>query len=437
MKSCLGCPKHNEVISLRAAVKRFEDGRKYAAICTERDQAVKQAEELQNQILHLKEENRNIKEENRSLKFSQEVSEGNYERLLSDYLTHIDFYSEQEVFDTDAFYQRCEAVVSSLNDMVVSLLEEASQKDALIQKLNAQLTKDNTNSSIPTSRLPNHRTPPNNRVKTGRKPGAQPGHKGHARKKFEPTETHRLDPPDYVIGNPDYYNTGKKIIKQLIRVSLKLEVIQYEADVYRHHKTRKKVHASFPDGMHNDVEYDASFDAFISLLHSHGNMSYDKIAEILSDLTDGKLTPSKGYMADLEKKFSQKSETDRQMIFNRMLVYPYMHIDGTTVRVNGKNGQVLIETSPAGTLLYHTGIKGDEAVKGTPAEIYEGTSIHDGEATFFHYGKRHQVCLIHEGRYTKGSVDNEPHLTWSSMMRELLLYMMDYVNLIYSSNLFE
>lgn len=428
MKSCFGCPKHNEVVSLRAAVKRFEDGRQYAAVCTERDKAVRRSEELHDQLLHLIEENRNLKEENRSLKFSREVSEGNYERLLSDYLAHIDFYSEQEIFKTDAFYQRCESVVSSLNSMIVSLMKENAQKDAFIQKLKAQVTKDNTNSSIPTSRLPNHKTPPNNREKTGRKPGAQKGHKGHTRKKLVPTETHHLDPPECVVDNPDYYNTGKTIVKQLIRVSLNVEVIQYEADVYRHHKTRRKIHAAFPEGLVNDVEYDASFDALVALLHSHGNMSYDKISEILSDLTDGKLTPSKGYMADLEKKFSQKSETDRQMIFNRMLVYPYMHIDGTTVRVNGKNGQVLIETPPAGTLLYHTGVKGDEAVKGTPAEIYEGTSIHDGEATFFHYGKKHQTCVIHEGRYTKGSMDNEPDLTWSHVMRDLLFYMMSYTS---------
>jgi hypothetical protein len=157
-------------------------------------------------------------------------------------------------------------------------------------------------------------------------------------------------------------------------------------------------------------------------------MSYDKIIEVISELTDGKLTPSKGMIADLEKKFSKRSEEDRKQIFNRMLVYPYMHIDGTTVRVNGKNGQVLIETSPVGTLLYHTGIKGDKAVMGTAAEEYDGISIHDGESTFFHYGKEHQCCLVHELRYLKGSMDNEPHLTWASLMREYLQFLMHYIN---------
>ena len=426
---CMNCRKQGELRSLRETVKRFEDGSQVKRIMSERDKAVRRYERLEKKYIQLSEENRKLRNENRSLKSSEEDLRLEYEGLLSAFEAQISFYSEQEILQSDAFYERCESVVSFLNEAVISLVRENSEKDCIIQKLKAQITKDNTNSSIPSSQRPNHKTPPNNREKTGRKPGGQKGHTGHKRKKLEPTEpVHHLAPPACVADNPEYYKTGKKIIKQLIRVSLKLEVIQYEADVYRHHKTRKKIHAAFPEGMVNEVEYDASVSALLSLLHSHGNMSYDKISEILSDLTGGKLRPSKGMMADLEKKFSLKSVTDRQQIFNRMLVYPYMHIDGTTVRVSGKNGQVLIETSPAGTLLYHTGVKGDEAVKGTPAEIYDGTAVHDGESTFFHYGNNHQGCLVHELRYLKGSMDNEPNLTWASLMREYLQFLMHYVS---------
>ena len=426
---CMNCRKQGELRSLRETVKRFEDGSQVKRIMSERDKAVRRYERLEKKYIQLSEENRKLRNENRSLKSSEEDLRLEYEGLLSAFEAQISFYSEQEILQSDAFYERCESVVSFLNEAVISLVRENSEKDCIIQKLKAQITKDNTNSSIPSSQRPNHKTPPNNREKTGRKPGGQKGHTGHKRRKLEPTEpVHHLAPPACVVDNPEYYKTGKKIIKQLIRVSLKLEVIQYEADVYRHHKTRKKIHAAFPEGMVNEVEYDASVSALLSLLHSHGNMSYDKISEILSDLTGGKLRPSKGMMADLEKKFSLRSVTDRQQIFNRMLVYPYMHIDGTNVRVSGKNGQVLIETSPAGTLLYHTGVKGDEAVKGTPAEIYDGTAVHDGESTFFHYGNNHQGCLVHELRYLKGSMDNEPNLTWASLMREYLQFLMHYVS---------
>jgi len=417
----MGCRKQAELTSLRAAVKRFENGSEMKRVIQERDKASRRYEKIEEQHLKLKEEVHSLVKENKRLARDAARAERNYERLLSSYEAHIRFCSEQEIFRTDAFFERMERVVSGLNAALKAALNDNQEKDLAIQKLKAQITKDNTNSSVPSSQRPNHKTPPNNREKTGRRPGGQKGHAGHKRKMLVPTEeVHHLPAPDEVANDPEYYNTGKKIVKQLVRISMTLEVIQYEADIYRHHKTRKKIHAPFPEGMTNEVEYDASVCALIALLHSHGNMSYDKISEILSDLTDGQLSPSKGMMADLEKKFSEKTETDRQQIFNRMIVYPYMHIDGTAVRVNGRNGQVLIQTSPAGTLLYHTGVKGDKAIPGTPIEEYAGTAIHDGESTFFHYGKAHQGCLVHELRYLKGSMDNEPHLTWAALMREFL-----------------
>lgn len=432
--SCLGCHKQSELNSLRAAVKRFEDGRQYQTLLDERDKARQRYARCEEQRRQLSEENRKLKTENRSLLSSEESTRMRYERLLSVYDSLQGSFERQKAIESDDVFKRIEQVIDSLNDTVVHLLEQNEKDQGMIRKLKAQITKDNTNSSIPSSQRPNHRTPPNNREKTDKKPGAQKGHPGHRRKMLTPTaEPHLLPAPEEVLNDPEYYNTGKRIIKQLIRVAVHLEVDQYEADIYRHHKTRRKIHAPFPEGLVNELEYDASVSAFICLLHSHGNMSYDKIIEILSDLTDGRLRPSKGMIANLEKKFSDRSARDRQEIFNRMLVHPYMHIDGTTVRVNGKNGQVLIETSPAGTLLYYTGVKGDEAVKGTPIEEYDGTAVHDGESAFFHYGGSHQGCLVHELRYLKGSMDNEPELTWASHMREFLQFMIHHVKEVIKS----
>ena len=427
-RSCCGCRKQSELNSLRAAVNRFENGKEYQTLTDERDKATQRYARCEERRRQLSEENRRLKTENRSLLASEESTRMRYERLLSVYETLQETFERQKAIESDEVFHRIEHVIDTLNDTVMHLLEQSEKDRGLIRKLKAQVTKDNTNSSIPSSQRPNHKTPANNREKTDRKPGAQKGHPGHRRKMLTPTgEPHLLPAPEEVLCDPEYYNTGKRIIKQLIRVSVHLEVDQYEADIYRHHKTRKKIHASFPEGLVNELEYDASVSALICLLHSHGNMSYDKIIEILSDLTDGRLKPSKGMIANLEKKFSEKSAGDRQQIFDRMLVYPYMHIDGTTVRVNGKNRQVLIETSPAGTLFYYTGVKGDESVKGTPIEEYDGTAVHDGERAFFHYGGSHQGCLVHELRYLKSSIDNEPELTWASHMREFLQFMIHYV----------
>ena len=61
-------------------------------------------------------------------------------------------------------------------------------------------------------------------MKTGRRPGDQPGHKGHCHRKYVPTETHEL---------PVYYETGKIIRKQWVVIEMSVKVIEYTAKEYR------------------------------------------------------------------------------------------------------------------------------------------------------------------------------------------------------------
>jgi hypothetical protein len=95
-------------------------------------------------------------------------------------------------------------------------------------KLRAQLNRDYENSSIPSSKGTGHKKISNSREKTGRRPGAQPGHKGHCRKKQAPTaEPVLLPPPQEVLEDPDFKKTSKTIVKQLVNIRVVLEVTEY------------------------------------------------------------------------------------------------------------------------------------------------------------------------------------------------------------------
>lgn len=72
------------------------------------------------------------------------------------------------------------------------------------KKLLAQLNRDYENSSIPSSQSRNRKKISNNREHTGRKPGAQPGHVHHGRRKQEPTQTVHLPAPEIVATDPDF-----------------------------------------------------------------------------------------------------------------------------------------------------------------------------------------------------------------------------------------
>ena len=297
-------------------------------------------------------------------------------------------------------------------------------------KLRAQINRDHENSSLPSSKTLHHKKISNSREKSGRKPGAQPGHPGHGRKKQVPTtEPVLLPPPREVLEDPDFKKTSKTIVKQLVNIRMILEVTEYHADVYHNSKTGERIHAEFPAGVVDDVNYGGSIKAFLFLLNNDCCTSIDKSRRFLCDLTEGRLNISKGMVNKLSREFAAKTEQERKAMFADLQLSPVLHTDCTNAKANGKNASVFVCATPDGKAMYFARRKkGHEGVKGTPVEDYQGILIHDHEKTFYHYGAGHQECLAHVLRYLKDSIENEADRSWNKEMRSLLQEMIHYRN---------
>ena len=310
---------------------------------------------------------------------------------------------------------------------VASALEEEQGKN---KKLTAQVNLDFENSSIPSSMKIGRKKIINSREKTGRKPGGQPGHAGHRRKQCMPTSSHEIPTPEQYADSPDFKPTGKIIRKQKIVLHVTMEVIEYYTAEYRNVKTGQRVHAPFPEGFQDEVNYDGSVKAFAFLLGNECNVSHDKVRLFLSELTGNELNISKGMINGLCTEFSAKTEPEQKEIYNTLLSLPVMNTDFTNANVNGKSAQVLICAAPdtAAALFIAREKKGHEGIKGTPVEVYQGTLVHDHDRTFYAYGSDHQECMQHNSRYLKGSEENEPELTWNQEMHTLVREMLHYRN---------
>ena len=355
----------------------------------------------------LKEQNASMKELKRALK------EKDKERLAAEH-------------DRDQALSKITGLCRE-NSELKTQLDDAQGRN---KKLLAQLNRDYENSSIPSSQSRNRSKIPNNRECTGRKPGAQPGHVHHGRKKQVPTQTVCLPVPEDVAKDPDFKKTNKTIIKQLISIELILKVTEYQADVYYNSMTGERIHASFPNGVVDDVNYDGSIKALLFLLNTDCAVSIDKSQRFLSDLTGGKLKISRGMINKLCREFSSKTKTERKKIFADLLSSPVMHTDCTNARVNGESAYVFVCATPdeQKVLYFAREKKGHEGVKGTATEDFQGILVHDHEITFYKYGNAHQECLAHVQRYLKDSMENEPSLTWHQKMRELIREMVHYRN---------
>ena len=314
------------------------------------------------------------------------------------------------------------------NIELYKVMTELEKEKGKNQILKAQLNRDYENSSLSSSMKPNRKKISNNREKTDKKPGGQPGHKGHKRKKHSPTNRIHIPAPEKYTDKSNFKPTGRTIVKQMININISLMVDEYDTPEFRNVHTGQRVHADFPPGVINDVNYGGSIKAFAFLLNNRCCVSIDKVREFLSELTNGELQISKGMINGLSKEFSKKTETEQREVFSDLLRSPVLNTDFTGCRLNGKNVQVAVCATPKLTMYFARENKGHKGVKGTPVEDYQGILVHDHDKTFYNYGSEHQECLAHVLRYLKDSMENEPNLEWNRQMRGLIQEMIHYRN---------
>ena len=177
--------QRRELISLRAKVARLEKQ-------TTGLFPVEEKETLERHIRHLEQVN---KTENRR----HQQARAHWKLIESQ-----KYDLELELLDVR---EQLEVALSE-NELLRQLTETAEAEVAMLNGTNAKLQKKlNTNfenSSLPSSSLPFRKKVPNNRKPSGKKTGAQNGHKAHTASKLPATKESVIIPvPDTFISNPD------------------------------------------------------------------------------------------------------------------------------------------------------------------------------------------------------------------------------------------
>lgn len=316
--------------------------------------------------------------------------------------------------------QKYEDKITVLAEEKKTAEENLSKTQVALEKLQSQLNKDSHNSGKPSS-TDGFKTPiRNNRPASDKKAGGQVGHAATNLTYLEPDTVTIISDSEFAQNPERYKSTGEMKTKQRVSVEIVFHVAEYKAPVYYDRELKRYVHPAFPADLVNQVTYDGSMEAFAMLLHTYANVSYDKVREIFNDLSQGRVHPSKAWLAGLEKQFQAKTEEDRKKITEAILKSPYAHTDCTAIKVNGENMCVLTVTCPEGTMYYFSEHKGFQATEFSLLPEFKGTLIHDGEQVFFNYGLDHQLCLVHELRYLIGASETEKGITWLKQMHDLL-----------------
>ena len=143
------------------------------------------------------------------------------------------------------------------------------------------------NSSLPSSKCIGRKKIVNNREKTGKKPGGQTGHPHHPRRPMEPDRVVEIAAEERFRDGSRYVPTGNMVSRQAIGISIVPVVTEYRTAEFYDKKKGRNVHSAFPCGVTDDVNYDGSMKAVLFLLNSRCNVSLEKTAQFVRDVTDG------------------------------------------------------------------------------------------------------------------------------------------------------
>lgn len=312
--------QRRELISLRAKVARLEKQ-------TTGLFPMEEKEALERHIRHLEQVNKTEKRRH-------EEARAYWESMES-----IKFDLQLELLDVK---DQLKAALLE-NEQLRQRAEKAEAEIAMLNGTNAKLQKKlNTNfenSSLPSSAIPFRKKIPNSRKPSSRKPGAQKGHKAHTTTKLATTKEPVIIPtPVSFSNNPDLYPTGKKITKQLIDISISVNVTDYITDEYRNRITGARCHAPFPSGLVNDVNYGPSVKALAFLLNNYYNVSIAKTKQCISDITKGVINISTGTICNLSSEFSISTRAERAKIFHfsLTLMFYILMLQSATSTANEK-----------------------------------------------------------------------------------------------------
>ena len=288
-----------------------------------------------------------------------------------------------------------------------------------IEELESLLKKNSSNSSKPPSSDGLKKKIKNNRQKSNRKPGAQPGHKGNGLRPLEKVDEEILCPVNLSCECGEDMSRKKAVRiekRQVIDTPEKLvHVKEYLVEVKQCKCGREyKGECNYEQR----VQYGDGIKSLLVYLNQYQLIPTERIQEMMKDLFG--LSVSDGLIfSSTENCFNNLSGT-MATIKQGLIESELIQNDETGVRSEGKTQWVHSASNQELTHFEIHNKRGNEAMD----EIgilpqFKGTSIHDRWASYDKYTCTHALCNAHLLRDLK-FVHEEMNRPWAEEMIQLL-----------------
>lgn len=370
------------------------------------------------------EENKKLKNENKNLKLEICILKSEQENNLNKFNRDIEKLNKKHKDEIGSLNIKYNNLLKEIERLKTELSKNYENKyevdkDYIIDKLTNQVSKDSTNSSIPTSKEIKHRrTNTYNHRKTSEKhTGAQFYHKGITLTKEKMED--KIKQSNLEIREVKHYVDAKKYNENKVKYRIGIEIKAYvEKHIFIPFNKSKEI---LPKEFHSDVTYDNSIKSIVVLLGNYCSMPYNKIKELIASFTGNLINISEGTIDNIYENFSNKSDDTLLNIVNNILNFKSQHTDETVTKENGKDTYYRGYGNKENVYFTYHHHKGDNPIKeDNILPRFYGTIISDHEVGIFKYGTNNQDCIVHFGRYC---IEHDQNIitTWQMRLYLLLL----------------
>lgn len=333
-------------------------------------------------------------------------------------------YGKQMFKQMEEIMKKCDGLSSEIKKMdrkIVTLEKENAQlkiENQVLKEDNDRLRKiinnDSNNSSKPPSTdIKSNTKIYNSREKSAKKVGAQKGHQGHHLSKKDVEEkikTGKLERKIVKHGRESNQYKSKYIL------DIQINAVAQEHRFYADENGKYNI----PEEFKTDVQYGSNIKTLCTSLNVEGYVALDRLEGFIKNLTQEKLTPSKGTIVNFIQECNNKCGYLLEKFKEKLLNATLIHTDATVSRCNNVNQSVRNYSTDEITLLVGTRGKSKKYLQGTNLlPQYNGTLVHDHETVIYNYGSKHGECNVHILRYLKGCIENTKH-QWAKDMSSLL-----------------
>jgi transposase len=299
-----------------------------------------------------------------------------------------------------------------MQQQIISLVER-------IKELENRLNKDSSNSHKPPSSDSFRKPIQNNREKSNKNQGAQPGHKG--------TTLTMAEHPDKIIFHPvgGKCDCGRELKmqptinvqrSQVIDIPEKLkEITEHQIEVKQckcgqiyYGKTLSMA----------PIQYGSRIKAMSVYMNNYGFLPFDRLQDFFFDCFDMEI--SDGVLVSANEKCYVNLESTEQQIKDHLKSSPVIHNDETGLRCEKSLKWAHVSSNEDFTHYGFHDKRGAEAINDIGIlPDYRGVSVHDRYSSYDSYQCDHGLCNAHLLRDLKGLVEDDK--TWASQMIKLLL----------------